>query len=99
MDIKELVELLKKHNLCFYHFTDGENIKSIKQHGLISKSYAAKQNITIEKPGGNELSRSVDKRQGLDCYVNLCFANQHPMQYIAEKEGRISNTKFLEIKP
>ena len=50
-------------------------------------------------PGGNEWSFEADKRSGMDHYVHLCFFKEHPMEYLAEKEGRIKSSRFLRILP
>ena len=35
----------------------------------------------------------------MDAYVHLCFFDEHPMEYVAKKDGRISETRFLKIAP
>jgi ssDNA thymidine ADP-ribosyltransferase, DarT len=55
--------------------------------------------LRIEHPGGNEHSHEADRIKGLTDYVNLCFSNNHPMEYRARKEGRIEQTRFLRINP
>ena len=75
-----------------YHFTDISNIDSIKgNQGLYSWEFCVKNNISIAKPGGDELSRSLDKRKGAENYVRLSFCKNHPMEFVAKKEGRIPN--------
>lgn len=84
----------------FYHFTDRDNLESIiKNGGLYSWADCEEKGIKIEKPGGSDLSRSLDRRRGLEHYVRLSFASNHPMQYIAMDDGRISNPVVLEIDP
>ena len=89
-----------RHNgiSCLYHFTDESNLESIKEHGgLFSWSYCDEHGITIPMPGGGGLSRMLDKSRGLQDYVRLCFTKNHPMMYVAKKEGRINNPILLEI--
>jgi len=32
-------------------------------------------------------------------YVHLCLRNNHPMEFLARQEGRITDTIFLQIDP
>ena len=81
-----------------YHFTDRDNLESIIKHGgLYSWADCKEKGIKIPKPGGGELSRSLDKRDRLEHYVRLSFVHDHPMQFVAMNEGRISNPVLLEI--
>jgi hypothetical protein len=80
----------------FYHFTDYQNLKSIKENGgLYSWYYADSNGITINFPGGNPLSRDLDKRYGLQDYVRVSFCTNHPMQYRLEENGR--SLALLEV--
>lgn len=79
-----------------YHFTDIANIDLIKQtQGLYSWAYCDSHKITIPRPGGDELSRNLDKRKGTENYVRLSFCKNHPMEYVAKKESRIINSVKL----
>ncbi|MCC7454968.1 MAG: DUF4433 domain-containing protein [Crocinitomix sp.] len=79
-----------------YHFTDITNIDSIKQaQGLYSWAFSDLHKIAILRPGGDELSRNLDKRKGVENYVRLSFCKNHPMEYVAKKEGRIKNSVKL----
>jgi hypothetical protein len=81
-----------------YHFTDRSNIASIKQNGGLLSWYHCQQNdISIAKPGGSSDSWVLDKRKGLENYVRASFAREHPMMFIAKKEGRVSDPVILEI--
>lgn len=81
-----------------YHFTDRDNLESIIMNGgLYSWADCIDKGITIAKPGGGDLSRSLDKRDGLENYVRLSFAHDHPMMYVAMNDDRISNPVILEI--
>ncbi len=55
--------------------------------------------IKIVRPGGGDLSRSLDRRDGLQHYVRVSFTSAHPMMYRAMSEGRIANPVILEIDP
>jgi hypothetical protein len=83
-----------------YHFTDKSNIESIKKlGGLFSWEYMLQKGIIIPKPGGDNLSRMLDSRYGLQDYVRTSFCKTHPMMHIAFNEGRIQNPIILEIDP
>jgi hypothetical protein len=99
--IDKVLEFLKHPKIqgSLYHFTDHRNLESINTHGLVSKDLAASMGLRIEHPGGNEHSHEADRIKGLTDYVNLCFSNNHPMEYRARKEGRIEQTRFLRINP
>ncbi len=80
----------------FYHFTDFHNLKSIKeQNGLYSWHYADSNGIVINFPGGDTLSRDLDKRYGLQDFVRVSFCTDHPMQYRLEQRGR--NLALLKV--
>ncbi len=81
-----------------YHFTDRDNLESIISSGGLYSWYGCEQRgIKIAKPGGSDLSRQLDKNNGLQDYVRLSFTRNHPMMYAAMQEGRISNPVILEI--
>lgn len=98
---KEYKAILDKHGIKkLYHFTDRDNLESIiKNGGLYSWADCEKKNIDIKKPGGSDTSRSLDERDGLEDYVRVSFTRQHPMMFVAMKDGRISNPVILEINP
>ena len=91
--------LLSKHKIdCLYHFTDRSNLNSIiANRGLMSWADCKEKNISISRPGGDFLSRQCDERDNLHHYVRLSFTNQHPMMFVACKEGRIPNPIILEV--
>ena len=83
-----------------YHFTDRDNLESIiKNGGLYSWMDCDRKGIKIAKPGGGDLSRSLDRKDNLQDFVRVSFTTQHPMMFVAMKEGRISNPVILEIDP
>lgn len=106
-DSRELERLLGIYNFLqekkvkyLYHFTDLENVASIKQTGaLFSWKESEDRGIKIARPGGNSLSRSLDSRYGLERYVRLCFCEDHPMLYVARNEGRIKDEVILKVNP
>lgn len=82
-----------------FHFTDIRNLQFIKEHGLLSLAELNRRSIEIPAAGGNQWSHDADYRMGLDEYVHLCFFNQHPMEFIAKRDGRINESVFLKINP
>lgn len=98
---RDFEEILKRENIrSIYHFTDYQNIESIKKHGgLYSWKSCENKNISIAMPGGSFTSRSLDSYHNLEDYVRLCFSKNHPMMYVAINEGRITNPVILEIDP
>ncbi len=98
---QEYKAILERHGITkLYHFTDRDNLESIiRNGGLYSWSDCEKKGINISKPGGGQLSRQLDSRDGLQSYVRVSFVMQHPMMYVAMNEGRISNPVILEIDP
>lgn len=97
-DFKNVIE--EKGIKKLYHFTDRDNLESIiKNGGLYSWADCDEKGISILKPGGGDLSRSLDARDGLQYYVRVSFVKDHPMMFVAMNEQRISNPVVLEIDP
>ncbi len=96
---QEYLQVLKDGRITkLYHFTDRDNLESIIKHGgLYSWADCEDKGIKIAKPGGGDLSRSLDRRDGLQYYARLSFVSDHPMMFVAMNEGRISNPVVLEI--
>ena len=96
---QEFEQVLKENRISkLYHFTDFDNLESIIANGgLYSWADCDEKGIKIAKPGGSSQSRSLDQRDGLQHYVRLSFAHDHPMQYVAMNDGRISNPVVLEV--
>ena len=96
---QEFEQVLKDNRITkLYHFTDFDNLESIiRCGGLYSWADCEEKGIKIAKPGGGDLSRSLDKKGRLERYVRLGFTGDHPMKYVAMEDGRISNPVVLEI--
>ena len=96
---QEFQAVLEQNRITkLYHFTDFDNLESIIKHGgLYSWADCDEKGIKIAKPGGSSQSRSLDQRDGLEHYVRLSFAYDHPMKFVAMDDGRISNPVVLEI--
>lgn len=97
----EFKAVLDEHKIVkLYHFTDRDNLESIiKNGGLYSWMDCERKGIKINKPGGSPVSRQLDSGRNLEDYVRVSFTTQHPMMYVAMKDGRISNPVILEIDP
>ena len=95
---RRIREILEENNIdCFYHFTDTRNLSSIKSKGgLYSWSYCEEHDINIPKPGGDDTSRSLDCRYGLQNYVRLSFCSDLPMMYRLQQQGY--NLVLLKVK-
>ena len=98
---QEFKAVLDEHRITkLYHFTDRDNLESIiKNGGLYSWMDCERKGIRINKPGGSTASRQLDSSRNLENYVRVSFTTQHPMMYVAMKDGRISNPVILEIDP
>ena len=98
-DSKKILQILEEQGIKYlYHFTDASNIESIKaQGGLYSREYCEEHNIVIPKPGGDDLSVSLDARHNLEDYVRLSFNKTHPMSFKLQISGKY-NLVWLKIK-
>lgn len=81
-----------------YHFTDKENISSIRESGgLLSWRILEERGIKVRRPGGDLVSHMIDHAIYTDKYVHLCFSkNQYSLE-AAIKSGRIKDPVILEI--
>ncbi|MGA7525439.1 MAG: DarT ssDNA thymidine ADP-ribosyltransferase family protein [Acidobacteriaceae bacterium] len=83
-----------------YHFTDSRNLKSIKKNGgLHSTARLREMGMNTFQPGGNEVSLDADRRFGMDRFVHPSFNTNHPLEYLARRDGRIQRTAWLYVKP
>jgi hypothetical protein len=83
-----------------FHFTDRGNLPSIRElGGLYSLAKLREKGVKIMAPGGNDWSHEADEARGLDKYVHLCFRSNHPMEWVARQEKRITDSIFLQIHP
>ena len=98
---QEFKAVMDDHRITkLYHFTDRDNLESIiKNGGLYSWMDCDRKGIKINKPGGSLESRQLDSSRKLEDYVRVSFTTQHPMMYVAMRDGRISNPVILEIDP
>jgi hypothetical protein len=94
----QVSEFLKSTGIChLFHFTDEENLPLIREHGILTYRELLKRGIVPPKTGGNEWSREADTYKGVDTYVHLCLLDQHPMEFVASRDGHLNRTRFLKI--
>ena len=80
-----------------YHFTDASNLASIRENdGLWSTAKLREMGIGFH-PGGNEQSLTADAMFGMDKFVHLSFTRDHPMAYIAKRDKRVNDLRWLYI--
>lgn len=101
MNTTELISYIKKsgQHRTLYHFTDETNFPSIAAKGLLSKEQMRNEGWWPHATGGNELSRQLDTARGIDPYVSLCMTRNHRMKYLAQRDGRLPNPRYLAISP
>lgn len=98
-DADRILQYLRMKGITrFYHFTDRQNLLRIKQFGgLYSWYYCEHNGIDIPNPGGDNDSRRLDARHGLQDYVRLSFCDDHPMAYRKHKEGASLVLLYIDI--
>lgn len=96
---RDFQKILQENGIAgFYHFTDRTNLKSIKENGgLFSWYYCDLNRIEIPMPGGSIGSRQNDTINSKKDFVRVAFNKEHPMLFIAQKDGRISRPIWLDI--
>lgn len=102
MTIEEFIQIMQKStqgNQSLFHFTDTRNLPSIKQHGLLSANERDARGISPVTTGGNELSQDADGWNNVRDYVHLCFFREHPVEYLARRDGRIDQAVYLPVNP
>ncbi len=100
-DAQEIVQFLRNNGIRYlYHFTEESNLPLIKsRNGLYSWSYLVSHNMNIPSPGGNDISRGLDRDKGLEDYVRLSLCKSHPMAYRIHQESEGgANLVLLKIK-
>lgn len=101
MTIDDLIKIIKNstQHRHLYHFTDKANFPSIDQKGLLSKARMRQEGWWPLATGGNQLSHELDSAREIDDYVSLCFTRNHPMEYLARRDGRLPDSRYLGIDP
>ncbi|PTN09297.1 uncharacterized protein DUF4433 [Mangrovibacterium marinum] len=90
---------LQKNGInSLYHFTDSQNLESIKNHGgLFSRAYCNNKGLQIAYPGGDQFSWQLDKMKNATNYVRLSFCREHPMKSTVIAKRRMKDPVVLEI--
>ncbi|RFC64372.1 DUF4433 domain-containing protein [Fulvimarina endophytica] len=102
MNLDKLINMMNRSNQhkYLYHFTDEANFPSISAKGLISKERMRAEGWWPPlATGGNPLSHDLDTYRGIDPYVSLCMTRNHRMKFLAQKDGRLPNPRYLAIRP
>lgn len=102
MTVDELIDKIKKssQHRYLYHFTDEANFPSISANGLLSKARMREEGWWPPlATGGNALSHDLDSHRGIDPYVSLCMTRNHRMKFLAQRDGRLPNPRYLGIHP
>ena len=76
-----MVSYLKSQGVELYHFTNRSNLDSIHKQGLVSWSRLKEDEIK-STCGGDQTSRKLDLKRGLEDYVRLSFNRAHPMMFV-----------------
>ena len=101
MTVDQLIETIRtsRQHQYLYHFTDRQNLPSIRERGLVSKTRMRSEGWWPTAAGGNDLSHGLDTRYGIDPYVSLCFTDNHPMLFLAQQQGRLLDVVYLKVCP
>lgn len=69
-----IVEIVRRYlGGALLHETDMDNVRSIQQHGILSRKAATEAGVTVVNPGGNALTMVLDDESGLGDAVFLRF--------------------------
>lgn len=80
-----------------FHFTDVNNIPSIRRLGGILCTAILAQRGEVFCAGGDEASLALDKQCGMDRFVHLCFTGSHPMAYRVQERKPGTVLTYLAI--
>ncbi|MET3725221.1 DarT ssDNA thymidine ADP-ribosyltransferase family protein [Sphingomonas trueperi] len=98
MNLQDFVAQLQKERRRLYHFTDKENLPSIRRVGLVPTAHLAFLGI-VAVTGGDDGSLAVDRARGFDQSVRLSFCEHHPMSHVAQERGGIKSLHVLNVCP
>lgn len=93
---------VKRHSIgCLYHVTDESNVTSIIDNACISSWADIKaRGIDVPHAGGNAITRTLDKRVGLDSFVHLYMKKpDEALLNRLKNSGSVINPVVLEITP
>lgn len=94
----EIIDYLDNNDIdCFYHFTERENIATIKKYGgLYSQRECITQAVPMHTVGDMRTLRDKDASFNLENYVRLSFCEFHPLIAYRQKNG--ADIVILKIK-
>lgn len=81
-----------------YHFSNRQNLESIRKNGICSISEMERLGIS-SKYSSSDVSRVIDSGKQLSEYVHLSYERDTPMLYKALAEGRLYEYIILEVTP
>lgn len=99
--VAELIAAIKNgyRTKSVFHFTDAQNLRSIKRHGLLSKQQLAEKGIVPVNPGGDSVSQRSDRSEGIYDDVSLSLARKHSMAHVCKREERQEEQIVFAIDP
>ncbi|MEL7152159.1 MAG: DarT ssDNA thymidine ADP-ribosyltransferase family protein [Pseudomonadota bacterium] len=99
--VAELIAAIKNgyRTRSLFHFTDEANLKSIRQHGLLSKAELDARGIVPVNPGGDDASRQSDTKEGIYDDVRLSLVRKHSMAYICKRDERQTDQIVFSVDP
>lgn len=98
VDEKQIRQLLSDNGIThFYHFTERENIESIKRNGgICSLQYCLLNAIEVSTKGDMTLLRDTDASFYLEDYARLSFCDRHPL--IKKRQEAGADLVLLKVK-
>lgn len=98
-DIETYVDFLKENKIDrLYHFSNRQNLESIKKNGICSIAEMNRLGIS-SKYSSSDGSRVIDSSKQLSQYIHLSYERDTPMLYTALAEGRLYDHVIFEITP
>lgn len=98
VDEKQIKQYLKDNGIdYFYHFTERDNIESIKKNGgICSLKYCLLHAIEVSTKGDMTVLRDTDASYDLEDYARLSFCKRHPL--IKKRQQAGADLVLLKIK-
>src|ERR1700737_5084815 len=90
MDLDAFLSTVRssKQSNHFYHFTDRNNLDSIRERGVLcTRDLRRLKLLNNVVTGGDATSLATDIKKGNDQYVCLCFTKSHPMFFVSTQRG------------
>ena len=98
-DVSDFRSFFDRNDIkVLYHFTDRDNLQSIRKYGLLSYDYIRRKGIT-SSTGGNDELQSIDQSFHNEDYIHLSFVKRHPMGWRLKRENQNRDFIILKISP